>query len=199
MTLRLPRFALSRLLIGALLLPAFGCAAANRLYVNSEADQAFYKKVAVLPFANVSGNNLAGPRVTRAFVTEITIADLYQIIEPEIVQEELHTIGAELDGTGHYPSDKVKQVVTKLGAQGYIQGTVSEYQVQRHADEEVPVLGFDVQLVDLATEKIAWRVTVVGKGSGRIPVIGGGVRTLGQVTQRACRSAVGDLRSRVIH
>lgn len=198
MTSRSPLPGVFRWLFATLLVAVSGCAAGNRLYVNSEADQAFYHKVAVVPFANVSGNNLAAPRVTRAFVTEITIADLYQIVEPEIVQEELHTIGAELDATGHYPSDKLKQVVTKLGAQGYIQGTVNEYQVLRHADEEVPVLGFDIQLVDLATDKIAWRVTVVGKGKGRIPVVGGGLRTLGQLTQSECQSAVADLRSRVV-
>lgn len=184
-------------LLGALLLATGGCAAGNRLYVNSEADQSFFRKVAVVPFANVSGNALAAPRVTRAFVTEMTIAELYEVIEPEQVREELVKAGAELDATGHYASDKLKAAVAKLGAQGYIVGTVTDYAVQRHGEDEVPVLGFDVQLVDVATEKVAWRVTVVGKGKGRIPVVGGGLRTLGQLTQKRCESAVADLRGRV--
>jgi polysaccharide biosynthesis protein PelC len=185
------------LALGAFLLSTCGCAAGNRIFVNSEADQSFFRKVAVLPFANVSGNALAAPRVTRAFVTEMTIAELYDVIEPELVREELVKLGAEMDATGRYPTDKVKAVVAKLGAQGYIQGTVTDYSVQRHGDDEVPVLGFDVQMVDLATEKVAWRVTVVGKGKGRVPVVGGGLRTLGQLTQNACESAVADVGARV--
>jgi curli biogenesis system outer membrane secretion channel CsgG len=185
-------------LLAATVLLVGGCGAGNRLFVNPDADQGFYRKVAVLPFANVSGNGLAGPRVARAFVTELTIANLYEIVEPEPMAERLRNGGAELDGTGHYfPNEKVQQIVTQAGAQGWIVGTVTEYQMQRHHDADIPILGFDIQLVDAATLNVVWRVTVVGKGKGRVPVVGGGLRTLGQLTQSACESAVHDLRSKL--
>ena len=177
---------------------ASGCATTGRLYVNPEADQGFYRKVAVLPFSNVSGNALAAPRVTRAFVTELIIADLYQIVEPELMQEPLSVSGVEPDGQGRYPSAKVKEVATRLEAQGVIEGAVTEYEMQRRGDDDTPVLGFDVQLLDVATGNVVWRFHWVGKGAGRMPVVGGGIRTLGQLTQHACQASVAELKSRAL-
>jgi curli biogenesis system outer membrane secretion channel CsgG len=177
---------------------ACGCATTGRIYVNPDADQGFYKKIAVLPFANVSGNSLAAPRVTRAFVTELIIADLYQVVEPELMQEPLSASGAEPDGQGRYPSEKVKEMATRLGAQGVVQGAVTEYEMQRRGDDDTPVLGFDVELLDVATGNVVWRFHWVGKGAGRLPVVGGGIRTLGQLTQHACQATVGDLKAKAL-
>ena len=53
-----------------------GCAgSAPRLYVNPEADMAYYKRVAVLPFQNLTPERFAGERLTRSFITELIIAD----------------------------------------------------------------------------------------------------------------------------
>ena len=186
---------------GAVILAALlasGCATTGRLYVNPEADQGFYKKIVVLPFANVSGNSLAAPRVTRAFVTELIIADLYQLVEPELVQESLSGSGVEPDGQGRYASEKVKETATKMAAQGVIQGTVTEYEMQRRGEDDTPVLGFDVVLLDVATVNVVWRFHWVGKGAGRLPVVGGGIRTLGQLTQHACQATVADLKSKAL-
>ena len=192
---RVPRYGWVAALAALL---ASGCATTGRLYVNPEADQGFYRKVAVLPFSNVSGNALAAPRVTRAFVTELIIADLYQIVEPELMQEPLSVSGVEPDGQGRYPSAKVKEVATRLEVQGVIQGAVTEYEMQRRGDDDTPVLGFDVQLLDVATGNVVWRFHWVGKGAGRMPVVGGGIRTLGQLTQHACQASVAELKSRAL-
>jgi hypothetical protein len=180
------------------LLAVTGCAGPSRVYVNPQADQGFYKKVAVVPMANVSGNVLAASRVTRAFVTEMIIADAYQVVEPELIQETLEGAGTEPDATGRYPTDKVKELATKMGAQGVIQGTVTDYEMQRRGEEDSPVLGFDVEMVDVATGNVVWRFHWVGRGAGRIPVVGGGIRTLGQLTQHACQSAVAELKGKAL-
>jgi TolB-like protein len=72
-----------RTLAAAILLGMLpGCAAGPKLYVNPQADMSFYKKVAVLPFANLSQDRFAGERVARAFITELVLADRFQVIEP---------------------------------------------------------------------------------------------------------------------
>jgi len=43
----------------------------------------FYKKVAVLSFTTMGGDAMSGPRVTRAFITELIMTDRYQIVQPE--------------------------------------------------------------------------------------------------------------------
>lgn len=64
------------------LLCAGGCGSGPRLFVSSQADMTFYKKVAVLSFANFTAEPYAGDRVTRAFVTELIIADRFELVDP---------------------------------------------------------------------------------------------------------------------
>ena len=175
-----------------------GCASvAPRLYVNPQADMAYYRRVVVLPFANLSQQNLAGERVTRAFITELIIADRFRVIEPADFYTVLARIGGEPGGDGTYDPEKLRQAAAQVEATGLIRGAVTEYQMQRFGQNELPVLGFDVELLDAATGNVVWRASIARRGSGRVPVIGGGgTRTLGRLTQETCAELVAELRKK---
>jgi hypothetical protein len=78
------RVSVGRILVAGLALGmlAASCAPAIRVYVNPEADLAFYKKIAVLPFRDLSGSGPAAPRVTRAFVSELIMTNRYELVQP---------------------------------------------------------------------------------------------------------------------
>jgi len=177
-------------------LPA-GCAAPTRLYVNPDADLSFYRKVAVIPLQNMTGERYAGDRVTRAFITELLIARPFQVIEPIEVLDRLAKINASPDASGHVDPEKLKQALAGLEATGFLRGAVSEYEMRRSGSEEYPVVTFDVEMLDLETQTVVWRVSITKRGRGHFPLLGmGGVRTLGAVTQDACAAAVARLRAR---
>lgn len=182
----------------ALALAASGCASAPpRLYVNPMADMAFYRKVAVLPFGNLSQQNLAGPRVTRAFITELIIAERFRVVEPGDFYRVLEPIGGLPGSDGTYDPEKIRQAAATLEATGVIRGTVSEFQMQRAGQKEFPVIAFDVEMVDAVTGDVVWRASITRRGGGRMPVLGGsGPTTLGRITQEACRELVEDLRKK---
>ncbi len=168
-----------------------GCAAAPRLYVNRLADMTFYKRVAVLPFASLGGDPYAGARVTRAMVTELVIADRFQLVDPAAFAGELSRIGAIPDMQGNVDAGKLKDAAEKVQATGIIRGAVTEYGTQRVGGEDFPVVSFDAELVDVQTGNTVWRISVTGKGRGRLPVIGGASsRSFGRVTEEACQRAV---------
>lgn len=168
-----------------------GCAAPGRLYVNPEADMSFYSRIAVMPFDNLSNDRFAAARVTRAFVTELVIAERYEVVEPEEFRTALARIGGEANAQGLYDMAKLKQGAQSVQATGILRGAVTEYQMVRAGSDQVPVVGFDVELIDVATGNIVWRLSSVKKGRGRIPVIGGpNALTLARVTQDACIDAV---------
>lgn len=171
---------------------AIGCASPSRLYVNSEADMAFYEKVAVIPFTNLSGQAYAGERVTRAFVTELVIAEHFTIVDPGEFRAVLERTGALPSGEGTYDPRKLKAAATEVGATGMVRGAVTEYEMQRGSSgSDTPILAFEVELVDVATGTIVWRSSMSKRGKGRTPVIGGGgTRTLSRLTQEACRELV---------
>ena len=91
-----------------LLLAAVGCAAPMRVFVNRQADMTLYKKVVVVPFANLSGDAYAGARITRAFTTELVIADRFQLIDPAQLLGELDRIGALPDVNGQLDPAKLR-------------------------------------------------------------------------------------------
>lgn len=182
-------------LMVAMLSIATGCAAGPRLFVNHKADLSYYQRIAVVPFANLTNDANAGERVTRAFMTELVMAERFQIVEPGEFHGMLERIGGLPDAQGHADPKKLAEAATEAQATGLIRGAVTEYTVQRNGTDEVPVITFDVEMLDVATLQTVWRITVSGRGRGRLPVLGGpNHKSFGMVTQDACRDAVKALR-----
>ncbi len=186
------------LIVAALCL--MGCAGSRpRLYVNPQADMSYYKKVAVLPFDNLAGDRYAGDRVTRSFVTEMIIADRYQLVEPADFWVVLVRMAATPSAQGVYDPKKLKEAATELGATGIIRGAVTEYEMQRSGGTDRPVLAFDVELTDVATGNVVWRASLAKRGHGRVPILGGpGERSLGKLTETACRELVARLQAEAL-
>lgn len=178
---------------------AAGCAGGGgmRVYFNPKADMTFYQKVVVFPFTNLTGERMAGERVTRAFMTELLIAERFQVVEPNEFRMTLSRIGAEPTPDGQYEPDKLKKAAAELEATALVRGSVTEYQMLRNAGgNEFPVVTFDSEMIDVASGETVWRCSITRKGRNRsFPF--GGTRTLGALSQEACRAMVDRLKSEV--
>jgi TolB-like protein len=168
-----------------------GCAAGPRLYVNTQADLTYYKKIAVLPFRNLTNERFAGERVTRAFLTELVMTEHYEIVDQNEFAAVLDKIGGNPGFEGIYDPAKVKEAASQIQATGILRGSVSEYSVQRSGTSETPVVAFDAELIDVATNNVVWRGSVVRRGKNRVPIFGGGQRTHAQLIQDATHDLVG--------
>jgi TolB-like protein len=186
--------AASRVAPLVLLVLACSCASGSRIFVNPDADMTFYKKIAVLPFANLSTDGMAAARVTRAFVTELVIANRFQIVQPEEFTGVLQRMGVSPDASGAYDAARLKEAADRLGVRGILRGAVSEYQVQRTEAGDTPILSFDAELSDVGTGTVVWRSAISKRGRGRLPIVGNGSRSLGRLTQDACAEVVDRLR-----
>jgi len=188
-----------RLMVIAAALASPGCAAPVRLYVNPQADMTHYERIAVLPFGNLSQQVFAGERVTRMFTTELIMADRYRIVEPADFVTLLSRMGVEPDQSGGLDPKKLAEAADSLHATGIIRGAVSEYGFQRMGQDDVPVLAFDVELLDAATGDVVWRVSISRRGKGRLPLFGsGGTRSFSTLTQEACIEAVAELKRKAL-
>jgi curli biogenesis system outer membrane secretion channel CsgG len=168
------------------------------VFVNPDADMAFYKKVAVLPFANLTADGLAGSRVTRAFVTELILANRFQLVEPEDFASTLQRAGVTPGGDGTYELSRLTETAKQAGVTGVLRGAVTEYQMERTAGGDVPVISFDAELMDVNTGNVVWRSSISKHGRGRLPILGSGSRSLGRLTQEACVELVGKLRKEAL-
>jgi hypothetical protein len=185
------------LILGAgLALGLSGCAGSSpRLYVNPSADMSYYKKIAVLPFGNLTGDRYAGERVTRMFVTELIMTDRFQIVEPADFWQVLDRIGGLPGQPGVYDVAKLQQAAKEVGATGIIRGSVNDYQMTRSSGggNDYPAIAFDVELWDATTKDVAWRASTSVRGSKHFPYVSGGTRTYGDLTEQACQEVVSKL------
>jgi hypothetical protein len=183
-----------RLWIGvfaALALAGCGTGGGLRLFVNPKADMTFYKQIAIVPFGNLTSDHFAGERVGRAFMTELVIANRFHLIEDGQFRKALERANAAPDPQGQYESEKVRQVATTLEVQGIIRGTVTDYQVQHFGSNDSPVVGFDVEMIDVQSGETVWRGSITRHGKGPTPLIGGAsTETLGHLVQQTCRELV---------
>jgi len=196
---RAARLAATAALAAGLAAGLAACAPSPRLFVNHQADMTLYKRVVVVPFANLSGEGFAAARVTRALSTELVIADRFQMVDPSLLLGELERTGVTPDATGQIEITKLRDAATKLQATAIIRGVVTEYGLHRQGTDEYPVVSFDCEMVDVQTGIVIWRMSLSESGKGRLPVVGGGgERTFSRVTEAACRRAVELLKARIL-
>lgn len=168
-----------------------GCAAGPRLFVNADADMTLYRRLAVLPFHNLSAERFASERVSRALMTELIISGRFQLVEPAVTAAGLEKLALPADPTRAIPAEKLKELAAALDVQGFVRGAVTEYSLSRASGDEVAQLTFDVEMVDAATGTVVWRASISRRGRGPVPVLGGASsRSFGPLTQSACREVV---------
>lgn len=173
-----------------------GCSSGSRLYVNPEADMTFYKRVAVVPFDNLTGERYASERVARALITELVMTNRFEVVEPGEYITALDKIGGEPNVEGKFDSEKLRAAAVSVQATGLLRGSVSEYRMQRVGMSDAPVVTFDVSMYDVATGKLVWQSSITRRGKARFPIFGGtGTRTFGLLVQQACEDLVNKLES----
>lgn len=182
--------------IPALALAAWGCAAATRVYIHPQADLYRIKKVAVLPFANLTGQNFAGEKVTEYFITECLINKRFAVTEPGEISRAARESGLTLGQPP--PQGMDAQAAQKLGAalkvEAVFLGTVQQYEMVSVAGEQYPVISLSARLLDVETATIIWMGSCTLSGGPKVPVFGfGEIRILAQLTQLACRKLVNSL------
>ena len=182
--------------IPILALAVWGCAEATRVYIHPQADLYRIKKVVVLPFANLTGQNFAGEKVTEYFITECLINKRFTVAEPGEVSRAAREGGLALGQPSAQGMDV--QAAQKLGAalkaQAVFLGTVQQYEMASVAGEQYPVVSVSARLLDVETATIIWMGSTTLSGGPTVPVFGfGEIRALAQLTQVACKKLVTSL------
>ncbi|HEX9243042.1 MAG TPA: CsgG/HfaB family protein [Anaeromyxobacter sp.] len=151
-----PRAARTALLAAAALLAA-GCAGSTPHYTNRRADLSSMRRVAVLPFDNISEERLAGEKVQRIFVAELLEAGAFDVVEPGRVVRVLRD--EKIDSPSAMSPEDVQRVGKALQADGLVLGTVLELAEPRGAQGAPPSVTVQLKLVETATGTTVWSAT----------------------------------------
>jgi len=164
---------------------ASGC---SRVKTRSSGDQLrgrgeLTKKIAVLPFFNISDRRDAGKMIANNFVTEIFVSGQYRVEEPGnilqfMLQENVSVIG-------EMGIDRIKILGRRLGVDGVLVGIVEVFDDGKRS---TPKVSLTARLVDSETGTVVWSRHLNKTGDDYVIVFGvGKIRSANALAQRAIR------------
>ena len=160
------------------------CSSSGHRYQDKSMDFGAVKTVAVMPFANLSRDNLAGDRVRDVFSNALLATEAVYVIPAGEVSRAIGRIGIPNPTT---PSlEEVTKLGTALKAEALITGVVKEYGEVRSGTAVGNAVSISVQMHETATGKVIWSGTTTKGGVGFSDrLLGGGGQPLNFITEEA--------------
>lgn len=160
------------------------CKSSGHRYQDRNMDFGSVKTVAVMPFANLSRDNLAGERVRDVFSNALLATEAVYVIPAGELSRAVGRIGIP------NPTMPSVEDVTKLGAslkaEALITGVVKEYGEVRSGTAVGNAISVSLQMYETATGKVIWSGTTTKGGVGFSDrLLGGGGAPLNVITEEA--------------
>lgn len=151
-----------------------GCKSATTKYIHPNVDLGAIRRVAVLPFENLTADRAAGEKLQKLFLTEVLSLEVFEVVEPGQVNRELKALRIEsLDSIG--PAE-TKRLGEALKADGFFFGTVVDFAETRSGATPTPQVTLALRLVEAQSGVTVWSATRTTSGataSARLFGIGG--------------------------
>ena len=174
----------SRVALLALIAVSACAGGRGRRYQDPQMDFGAIKTIAILPFTNLSRDNLAAERVRDVFANELLATGAVYVLP---YGEVVRGIGKAGIAAAQTPSvEEVVRLGTALKAEGIITGTVKEYGEVRSGAASANALSMSVQLFETATGKVVWAAeTTKGGITFTDRLFGGGGEPMNDITEAA--------------
>lgn len=170
-----------------------GCATSTSdLFRDTTMDFGSIKTVVVLPFTNLTKDQLAAERVRDVFSTTLMASGALYALPPGEA-----TRGIISAGTSN-PTTPSAEDVIKLGktlkADAVITGVVREYGDVRSGNAVSDVISVSLQMFEAQTGRVVWSASTTQGGVGIVErMFGGGGKPLNEVTEKAVNDLVNKL------
>lgn len=126
----------------------------------------FYKKVAVMPFENLTKNHFAHEIIRSMLINELFGTGFLEVCDPAQVDSILAEINKAREAKIDFST--AQQVAQNLGAGAIILGSVGEYQMARREREIVPEVEVSARMLNTNTGEIIWTGSLVYQGKSRL-------------------------------
>jgi len=169
-----------------------GCATTGDIYRDPNMDFGAIQSVAVLPFSNLTRDNLAAERVRDVFINKLLSTGAVYVLPTGEVARGVATVDIQ---NSFSPSP---EEIVKLGpiikVQAVITGVVKEYGEVRSGTTSANLISLSLQMVETQTGKIVWTASTT-KGGISIwdRLFGGGGQAMNDVTEKAVNDLINKL------
>jgi hypothetical protein len=168
------------------------CAHYSETYRDPNMDFSSVKTVAVMPFANLTRDNLAGDRVRDVFSTMLLATGAVYVLPPGEVARGIARVGI-LNPASPSPEEVVK-LGAVLSANAVITGVVREYGEVRSANSTANVISLSVDMIETQSGKVVWEATSTEGGISLWDrLFGGGGRPMNEITEKAVNDIINKL------
>lgn len=143
--------------IALLLLAPFlcGCGSSAKSFIKPRVDFSYLQRAAVLPFENLTRDDLADERMQSVFLSEILAEGVLEIADPRETAAVLGTLGVR-PGQQLTP-EEVVALGEKLSVDAVFFGVVEEYGYSRGGTVSAAAVTLVLGLAETETGSIVWR------------------------------------------
>ncbi|MCB9516908.1 MAG: hypothetical protein H6693_12015 [Candidatus Latescibacteria bacterium] len=169
-----------------------GCAPTVKSFLHPDVDLGYVRRVALLPFSNLSGDEFADERITSLFVTRLLSANVVEVVEAGAVREAMTRMNVSAGMT--LSPEQIVALGKALAVDALFGGTVEEYGPVREHRETQNQVTASFTLSETQSGTLVWRAEVhEGGGSFWRRLFGLGGRSLHDVSADAVDRALGTL------
>jgi len=178
------RSKLTKLALLAACMSVMACSTTRQTrYLHPNADLGSMKRVAVMPFDNVTTDKAAGEKVRKIFFIELLAAQAFDVAEPGQVAKIVNP--QSLDSMG--PAD-FQRVGKELGVDGLFLGSVIDFEDARSGSTPAPEVTIQLRLVETQTGATVWSTSETRSGAAvSTRLFGVGGESLTEAARRVVR------------
>jgi hypothetical protein len=169
-----------------------GCATTEEVYRDPNMDFGAIQTVAVLPFLNLTRDNLAAERVRDVFINKLLSTGAVYVLPAGEVARGVATVDVQ------NPFSPSPEEIVKLGpiikVQAVITGVVKEYGEVRSGTTSANLISLSLQMIETQTGKVVWTASTTKGGiSTWDRLFGGGGQAMNDITEKAVNDLINKL------
>lgn len=171
-----------------------GCAGIrSKSYVHPNADFLAIKRVAVMPFLNLTDSPHAEQKVRDIFVTELLSLGYFDVLEFGEMKKVLKEM--KIDKPDDIDAAMIKKLGKSLGVQAIIFGVVEEYNKSVSTGAgSFPEVAVNLRMVDTKTDIVIWMSSNSEGGGATVSFLGlGETPYISELTRKVIRQMVRSL------
>ncbi len=124
-------------------------------FIHPSFDFGYTERVAVLPFLNISNDDLADERIQSLFLMELLDADVLAVIDSRESAAALAKF--RIDPNRALTTEQIIDIGEELGVQAVFTGVVEEYGLSRSDRTRGPEVTAVFEMVETETGSVVWR------------------------------------------
>lgn len=175
------------------LVPFFlSACATTEIYRDPNMDFGAIQTIAVMPFLNLTRDNIAGERVRDVFINKLLATGAVYVLPIGEVARGIAR--AEIQNSAAPSQEEVVRLSGLIKAQTVITGVVKEYGEVRSGTSSANIISLSLQMMEGTTGKVVWTASTTKGGISILDrLFGGGGRPMNDITDKAVDDLINKL------